>query len=322
MHLAPPRHGPAGHGAVCHGQRRAGARDAVEVAVVADSGHRAADRGVDVAFGQPGAPQGYLDGFGEKWADLDRTALSGAQRADFRVRAKAAARDVQLVEVGGEHGASLGEFYRVRYDDLNQGAEGAPAGRSVCCAGSGPGAGLAFCGGLAEHYEPPEVVWLLPELEVGVEPELRPLEDEPEVAEPELVEPELVEPELVEPELVEPEPVLVDPELVDPVLAEPEEVPVDVDVSVLCVVPGRTRASAPAVTTLAMVTAVVVDLTLLRPRSRSATARWILSRCALMYPILRSGTRGSLYESSLLAMSRPGSFPRWARGYVANMKET
>jgi hypothetical protein len=122
------------------------------------------------------------------------------------------------------------------------------------------------------------VVWLLPELEVGVEPELRPLEDEPEVEEPELVEPELVEPELVEPELVE-------PEFVDPVLVEPEEVPVDV--SVLCVVPGRTRTSAPAVTTLAMVTTVVVDLTLLRPRSRSATARWILSRCALMYPILR-----------------------------------
>jgi len=163
------------------------------------------------------------------------------------------------------------------------------------------------------------VVWLLPELEVGVEPELRPLEDEPELEEPELVEPELVEPELVEPELVEPE--LVDPELVDPLLVDPEPVLVEpelvfvepedvpVDVSVLCVVPGRTRASAPAVTTLAMVTAVVVDLTLLRPRSRSATARWILSRCALMYPILRSGTRGSLHESSPLAMSRTGSFP-------------
>jgi hypothetical protein len=177
-----------------------------------------------------------------------------------------------------------------------------------------------------EHYEPPDVVWLLPELEVGVEPELRPLEDEPELEEPELVEPELVEPEpvLVEPEpvLVDPELVLVDPELVDPVFAEPEDVPVDVDVSVLCVVPGRTRASAPAVTTLAMVTAAVVDLTLLRPRSRSATARWILSRCALMYPILRSGTRRSLDESSLLAMSRTGPLPRRARGYVANMTET
>jgi hypothetical protein len=148
------------------------------------------------------------------------------------------------------------------------------------------------------------VVWLLPELEVGVEPELRPLEDEPELEEPELVlvdpllllvDPLLVEPELVEPELVEPElvdPLLVEPELVEPlfvdaepVFVEPEDVPVDV--SVLWVVPGRTRASAPAVTTLAMVTTVVVDLTLLRPRSRSAMARRIPSRSALMYPILR-----------------------------------
>jgi hypothetical protein len=127
------------------------------------------------------------------------------------------------------------------------------------------------------------VVWLLPELEVGVEPELRPLEDEPELEEPELVEPELVlvDPELVEPELVDPEPVLVDPELV---FVEPEDVPVDVDVSVLCAAPGRTRASAPAVTTLAMVTAVVVDLTLLRPRFRSSMARRIPSRSALMSP--------------------------------------
>ena len=152
-----------------------------------------------------------------------------------------------------------------------------------------------------------------------MEPELRPLEDEPELAEPELVDPLLVEPELVEPELVEPE--LVEPELVDPLfvelepvlvepeLVEPEDVPVDVDASVLCAAPGRTRASAPAVTTLAMVTAVVVDLTLLRPRSRSAMARRIPFRSALMYPILWSGTRGSLHEASLLAMSRTGSFP-------------
>jgi hypothetical protein len=178
------------------------------------------------------------------------------------------------------------------------------------------------------------VVWLLPELEVGVEPELRPLEDEPELEEPELVEPELVDPLLVDPELVDPllvDPLLVDPELVDPepvlvdpelVFVEPEDVPVEVDVSVLWVAPGRTRASTPAVTTLAMVTAVVVDLTLLRPRSRSAMARRIPFRSALMYPILRSGIRGSLHESSPLAMSRTGSLPRRPRGYVANMKET
>jgi len=168
------------------------------------------------------------------------------------------------------------------------------------------------------------VVWLLPELEVGLEPELRPLEDEPELAEPELVDPLLVEPELVEPLLVEPElveplfvelePVLVEPELVEPELVEPElvapeDVPVDVDASVLCAAPGRTRASTPAVTTLAMVTTVVVDLTLPRPRSRSAMARRIPFRSALMYPILWSGTRGSLHGASLLAMSRTGSFP-------------
>jgi hypothetical protein len=158
------------------------------------------------------------------------------------------------------------------------------------------------------------VVWLLPELEVGLEPELRPLEDEPELAEPELVDPLLVEPELVEPLLVEPElvdPLFVElePVLVEPELVEPEDVPVDVDASVLCAAPGRTRASTPAVTTLAMVTTVVVDLTLPRPRSRSAMARRIPFRSALMYPILWSGTRGSLHGASLLAMSRTGSFP-------------
>jgi hypothetical protein len=131
------------------------------------------------------------------------------------------------------------------------------------------------------------VAWLLPELEVGVEPELRPLEDEPLLVDPELVlvDPELV-PELDDPELVEPEFVLV-PEFVlelepEPVLVEPEDVLVDVGASALCVEPGRTRASAPAVTTLAMVTAVVVDLTLLRPRLRSAMARRIPSRSALL----------------------------------------
>jgi len=121
------------------------------------------------------------------------------------------------------------------------------------------------------------VVWLLPELAVGVEPELRPLEEEPVLV---FVEPELVlvlvEPVLV---LVDPVLVLVEPELV---LVEPEEVLVDVEASVLCVAPGRTRASAPAVTTLARVTAVVVDLTRLRPRFLLAMARRIPSRSALL----------------------------------------
>ncbi len=175
------------------------------------------------------------------------------------------------------------------------------------------------------------MAWLLPELEAGLEPELRPLEeeDEPELVEPELVEPELVEPELVEPELVEPE--LVEPELVEPDEVEPEEPeleevepgePVEVEATALCVDPGRTRASAPAVTTLAMVTAVVAERTLFRPRSRSAIARRIPSRSALlMYPILRPGNRDSLHETSRLAMSRAAGRSSLSRGYPANMKD-
>jgi hypothetical protein len=134
------------------------------------------------------------------------------------------------------------------------------------------------------------VTWLLPELEDGEEPELRPLEleleldpveVEPELVEPELVEPELLEPELVEPELLEPE--LVEPELVEPELVEPELVaPEEVDALAVCVDPGRTRATAPAATTLATVTAAVADLTLPRPRSLAAMAWWIPSRSLLV----------------------------------------
>ena len=145
------------------------------------------------------------------------------------------------------------------------------------------------------------MAWLLPELEIGVEPELRPLEPELEDDEPEFVELEPDELEPVEPELVpdeldpeEPEPELADD---DPVEAEPD--PVEADVLVLCVDPGRAKASAPAVTTLATVTAVVADRTLFRPRSLAAMARRIPSRCALlMYPILRSRIRNSLHEPS------------------------
>jgi hypothetical protein len=141
-----------------------------------------------------------------------------------------------------------------------------------------------------EHKEPPEVTWLLPELEVGVELEPRPLElpelddDELEELEPEEVEPVEVEPDEVEPDEVEP---------VEPVEVEP------VEVSVLWVEPGRARASAPAVTTLAIVTAVVVERTLPRPRSLAAAAWRIPSRCALLITlILRSGIRNSLHEPS------------------------
>jgi hypothetical protein len=112
------------------------------------------------------------------------------------------------------------------------------------------------------------VAWLLPELDVGEEPELRPLE--PELLE--LLELEEDEPELVELEPDEPEFELDDPEFVE---EEPvEDEPVDVEEElVACVDPGRARASAPAVTTLAMVTAVVVDRTLLRPSSLAVMAR-------------------------------------------------
>jgi hypothetical protein len=149
------------------------------------------------------------------------------------------------------------------------------------------------------HYEPPEVAWLLPELEVGVELEPRPLELElPELEDDELeeLEPEDVEPEDVEP--VEVEPVEVEPVEVEPVEVEP------VEVSVLWVEPGRARASAPAVTTLAIVTAVVVERTLPRPRSLAATARRMPSRCALLITlILRSGIRNSLDEPSRQPLS-------------------
>ena len=130
------------------------------------------------------------------------------------------------------------------------------------------------------------MAWLLPELDDGLEPELKP--DELELEEPELellLEPELEEPEPVEVEPVEVEPVEVEPVEVVPELVadEPVEVePVEEDALVLCVDPGRARARAPAVTTLAMVTAVVVDLTLARPRSLAAMAWRIPSRGLLL----------------------------------------
>ncbi len=145
------------------------------------------------------------------------------------------------------------------------------------------------------------MAWLLPELEVGAEPELRPLElGLPELLELEDEEPELAdEPELVELEPDEPEFELDDPEFVEVEPVADEPVDVEVDVLVSCVDPGRARASAPAVTTLAMVTAVVVDRTLFRPWSLAAMARRIPSRCALlMLSILWSRTRKSLHGPS------------------------
>ena len=123
------------------------------------------------------------------------------------------------------------------------------------------------------------MAWLLPELELGAEPELKPVELEFEL-EPVELEPEEVEPEDVEPEAVEPEDV--EPELEDePELAEvPVDEPVDVEEeeAVWCADPGRVSATTPAAATLAMVTVVVADRTLARPRCRSATARRTRSR--------------------------------------------
>jgi len=131
------------------------------------------------------------------------------------------------------------------------------------------------------------VAWLLPELEVGVELDPRPLEL----------------PELEDDELEELEPEDVEPVEVEPVEVEP------VEVSVLWVEPGRVRASAPAVTTLAIVTAVVVERTLPRPRSLAATAWRIPSRCALLITlILRSGIRNSLDEPSRQPLSQAARF--------------
>jgi hypothetical protein len=157
------------------------------------------------------------------------------------------------------------------------------------------------------------VAWLPPpELAAGAEPELKPPELEPEFVEldPEFAEPEPAELEPVEPEPEEPE----EPELVEapePELEEEFDEPVEVDPLdvVLFADPGRARASAPAVTTLATVTVVVVDRTLARPRSLAATAWRIPSfrRALLMSPILRSRTRKSLHEPSGRAMSLAGS---------------
>jgi hypothetical protein len=159
------------------------------------------------------------------------------------------------------------------------------------------------------------VAWLLPELELGVEPELKPLELDPEFV-PLLVPVLELEPELEDEPVLEDEPLLEeDPELVDePVLA-------DVEVVVLWVDPGSARVTTPAATTLAMVTAVVVERTLARPRSRAAMARRTLSRSALLIsPILRLRIRSLLQESSRLAMRARPRVSRPGRGYPAKMK--
>ena len=158
-------------------------------------------------------------------------------------------------------------------------------------------------------FEPDEFEFE-PEFDEPLELEPEPEPEEPEPVEPEAEEPEPeeLEPEELEPEELEPEP---DDEFDEPELAEVPDEPDDAEeVAGLCVDPGRARATAPAVTTLAMVTAVVAERTLARPVSLAAMARRMRSRCALlMYPILRSHTRSPLDEPSRLAMRPSGPVP-------------
>jgi hypothetical protein len=202
------------------------------------------------------------------------------QGADLGVGAEAAAGQVDGGQIGFEEATGRGQAGRFGHHQVDQRAQGSPAGRGLL---------LLFrvrVAGGGWHQEPPEVAWLLPELELGVEPELKPLELDPEfvpVLEPEFDPVLELEPELVDEPVPEDVPLLEeDPELVDePVLDDVDDVVVWVD-------PGRARVTTPAATTLAMVTAVVVERTLARPRSRAAMARRTLSRSALlMSPILR-----------------------------------
>ena len=152
------------------------------------------------------------------------------------------------------------------------------------------------------------MAWLAPpELPLGAEPELKPPELELELP---VLEPELVPVEL-EPELPELEPELPELELLpelEPEFELAEVAPDPLDVLALLVEPGSARASAPAVTTLATVTAVVVDRTLDRPRSLAATAWRIPSfrRSLLMSSIVPSCFAESLHEPSGSAMSLAG----------------
>ena len=167
------------------------------------------------------------------------------------------------------------------------------------------------------------MTWLPPELDDGADPELKP--PEPELEFEFELEPVELEPLELEPDEVEPEPVELEdepePELAEvPLDDEPDDAEED---AVLCVDPGRASATMPAAATLAMVTVVVADRTLARPRSLSAMARRTRSRCALlMSSILRSRTRSLLHEPSRLAMRRAACPVASGRRYPGNMKAT
>jgi hypothetical protein len=144
------------------------------------------------------------------------------------------------------------------------------------------------------------VAWAVPEVEVGVELEVMPLELVELEEEPVLVDPvEEEEPELVE--LEGEEPVLVDPVEDD----EPVEARLVEAASAVCVDPGSTKATAPAATTLATPTVAVATRTRARPRVLAVTAAAIGSGCELdlvMSPSLDPGAHGRLQATSELPM--------------------
>jgi hypothetical protein len=162
------------------------------------------------------------------------------------------------------------------------------------------------------HQEPPEVEWLVPELDDGADdPLLRPELDELELDEPEVDEPELADPELI---LVEPELWVPDDEPVE--AGDPDvEVPVD-DVPLVCE-PGSASVMTPAAATLARPTVAVAVWIRLRPRARAATARRTLSRFGVfMTCSLLPASSNLLCTSSQPPMSRDviGSRPRPGTG--------
>ena len=166
----------------------------------------------------------------------------------------------------------------------------------------------------------------MPELDDGADdPLLNPEPEELELDDPELEpDPELVPDEPVPDEPVPDEPVpdeplpdepeltLVDPELSvpedDPADDEPDEVEPAEDV-VLCE-PGRARAMAPAVTTLASPTVAVAVWTRLCPRARDAMARRTLSRFGVFIPgSLLPASGNGLCTGSQPPMSLDGTDP-------------
>src|SRR5450755_1640147 len=170
---------------------------------------------------------------------------------------------------------------------------------------------------LRSHHEPPEVVWLVPELDDGA--------DDPLLS-PEFEELELDDPELVPDEPVPDEPVPDEPELtlVDPEFSVPEDDPADDDPDevepvedvVLCE-PGRARVMAPAVTTLASPTVAVAVWIRLCPRARDAMARRTLSRFGVFIPdSLLPASGNGLCTGSQPPMSLDATDPGGPNGLI------